>query len=114
MYSARTPSFGPPKALSQLSIKGNDDSVSSVEPRDHFADLVDLTHHVRARNKIVFDREGIFRGCDGDISVVQGDASDFDEELVSVNGRDVLCIGLETIEPVAVCESEDGVGRHDV
>jgi hypothetical protein len=102
------------RAVERGRIKGNDDSVSSVEPRDHFADLVDLTHHVRARNKSVFDREGIFRGCDGDISVVQGDASDFDEELVSVNGRDVLCIGLETIEPVAVCESEDGVGRHDV
>ena len=33
---------------------------------------------------------------------------------MSVDGRDVLCTGLESIESVAVCESEDGVGGHDV
>jgi hypothetical protein len=101
------------RTVERSRIKGNDDSVSSAEPQNHFADLVDLAHHVGARDKIFLDREGVFRGCDGDISVVQGNASDFDEELVSVDGRDVLCTGLKSIEPVAMCESEDGVGRHD-
>jgi hypothetical protein len=55
------------RAVERGGIKGNNDSVSSVEPRDRFADLVDLTHHVRARDNIVLDWEGVFRRRDGDI-----------------------------------------------
>jgi hypothetical protein len=57
-------------AVERSRIKGNDDSVSGVEPRNHFADLVDLAYYVGVGNKIVCNREGIFRGCDSDISVV--------------------------------------------
>ena len=67
-----------------------DDTVSDFQVVDPGANFHYLTGSIGARDDIIFDRERICAVGDSQVSVVQSEATDFNQDLMSVNCRNRL------------------------
>lgn len=96
----------PQRAVQAGEVEGGDDLVGHGEAMHAVPDLDDVACHVGAGDDVVFDREGVLGGADGDVAEVESDAADFDDDLVFGGLRDGFAGFCDSVEAVAVFELE--------
>lgn len=88
------------------------DEVALDKSLDGGAGIDNLAANIGAGHNLILDRKGICTIADSNITVVQGDTLDFDEDFVLVRFRDFLLELLQSVNGSTLLEAENFMGRH--